>query len=45
MEWDRIMSTWQEWFTEIGVTDYTLIKRKAITKEKEELKDLINENQ
>jgi hypothetical protein len=44
MEWDRIMSTWQEWFTEIGVTDYTLIKRKAITKEKEELKDLINEN-
>jgi len=40
MEWDRIMETWESWFNEIGVNDYTMIKRKAITKEKEQLKDI-----
>lgn len=44
MEWDRIIGTWEEWFNEIGITEYTLIKRKAISKEKEQLKDIINGN-
>lgn len=41
MEWDHIMEMWSEWFREIGITDYTLIKRKAISKEKEQLSDII----
>ena len=40
MEWDRIMETWESWFNEIGVSEYTMIKRKAISKEKEQLKDI-----
>ncbi len=40
MEWDRIMELWQSWFDEIGVSDYTMIKRKAISKEKEQLRDI-----
>ncbi|MBN1116537.1 MAG: hypothetical protein JXA77_05015 [Bacteroidales bacterium] len=42
MEWDSIMNMWSEWFKEIGVEDYTLIKRKAISKEIEEIKDIIS---
>ncbi|MBN1417033.1 MAG: hypothetical protein JW973_18195, partial [Bacteroidales bacterium] len=41
MEWDHIMEMWSEWFGEIGISDYTLIKRKAISKEKEQLSDII----
>ena len=43
MEWDNIMNLWAEWFKEIGITNYTLIKRKAISKEIEEIKNLIGE--
>lgn len=42
MEWDSIINLWSEWFNEIGIGRYSLIKRKAITKEKEQLKDIIN---
>jgi hypothetical protein len=41
MEWDRIMDRWSEWFTEINVPEYTIIKRKAISKEKELIEDII----
>jgi len=41
LEWDRVMNLWQNWFNKIGVEDYTLIKRKAISKEKEEISDLV----
>ena len=41
MEWDRIMSIWEEWFNKIGVKNYTLIKRGAISKELEQIKEVI----
>lgn len=41
MEWDRIMGIWEEWFASIGVKKYTLIKRGAITKELEQIKELL----
>ena len=41
MEWDNIMALWEEWFKEIGIQKYTLIKRTAITKEKEMLTDIV----
>jgi hypothetical protein len=41
MEWDRVMDRWSEWFTEINVPEHTIIKRKAISKEKELIEDII----
>jgi hypothetical protein len=42
MEWDHIINLWAEWFQEIGISKYTLIKRTAISKEKEQLSDIVN---
>ena len=41
MEWDRIMDLWTEWFNEMNISKYTLIKRKAITKEIEQIQDIV----
>jgi hypothetical protein len=41
MEWDRIMAIWEDWFTKIGVKQYTLIKRGAISKELEQIEDVV----
>jgi hypothetical protein len=41
MEWDRIMAVWEEWFEKIGIQEYTLIKRGSITKEIEQVKDVV----
>ena len=41
MEWDRMMGVWEDWFARIGVKKYTLIKRGAITKELEQIKELL----
>lgn len=41
MEWDRIMGIWEEWFNKIGVEKYTLIKRGAISKELEQIQEVI----
>jgi len=44
MEWDRIMNVWEEWFDKIGVKKYTLIKRGAISKELEQIKEALEES-
>ena len=44
MEWERIMTVWEEWFDKIGVKKYTLIKRGAITKELEQIKEVLEES-
>ena len=41
MEWDRIMEMWKQWFDSMGIKDYTFIKRKAISKEIEQVKDIV----
>ncbi|MEQ9375726.1 MAG: hypothetical protein RIG68_11140 [Imperialibacter sp.] len=43
MEWDRIMTVWEDWFDKIDIKEYTLIKRGAISKEKEQIKEIVNE--
>jgi hypothetical protein len=43
LEWDRIMERWGEWFNKINVPEYTIIKRKAISKEKEMINDIITQ--
>lgn len=42
-EWDHITNLWSDWFKEIGISDsnYTLIKRSAISKEKEQIEDIV----
>lgn len=41
MEWDRIMGIWEDWFQRIGVKKYTLIKRGAISKELEQISEIL----
>ncbi len=41
MEWDRIMMVWEDWFNEIDINKYTMIKRGAISKEKEQIEEVI----
>ena len=44
MEWDNIMNLWSEWFSEIEIEKYTLLKRKANSKEVETIKDILEED-
>ena len=44
MEWDRIMAIWEDWFEEVGVKGYTLIKRGAISKELEQIRNVLRES-
>ncbi len=41
LEWDHIMNTWEEWFNTIGINRYTLVKRGSITKEIEQIRDIV----
>ena len=41
MEWDRIMAIWEDWFDKIGVKNYSIIKRGAISKELEQIKEVL----
>jgi len=41
LEWDRMMGTWEEWFDGMGIKNYTLIKRGSITKELEQVKEVV----
>ena len=40
LEFDRIMDMWKEWFDSMDIKNYTFIKRKAITKEIEQVKEI-----
>ncbi|HLF35006.1 MAG TPA: hypothetical protein VI583_12260 [Cyclobacteriaceae bacterium] len=44
LEWDRIMSMWNEWFEEISIPASAVIKRQAISKEKEMIAEIIGAN-
>jgi hypothetical protein len=41
LEWDHIMDMWRTWFDSMNINDYTFIKRKAIDKEIEQVKEII----
>jgi len=40
-EWDHITNLWDDWFKEIGISQKNLIKRSAISKEKEQITDIV----
>jgi hypothetical protein len=44
LEWDRIINMWNEWFEEISIPEYAVIKRQAISKEKEMIAEIIGSN-
>ena len=44
-EWDHITNVWSDWFKEIGISNYSLIKRSAISKEKEQITDIVEGKQ
>ena len=43
LEWDHIMSNWEEWFTRMDIKKYTMVKRGSITKELEQIKEIVKE--
>jgi hypothetical protein len=42
MEWDRIMDLWTRWFGKMDIEHYEFIKRRALTKETEQITDFIS---
>jgi len=44
LEWDHLMSIWEDWFNTIGIKKYTMVKRSSITKEMEQIKKSIAES-
>lgn len=42
LEWDRMMQIWEEWFNGMGIKEYTVIKRGSITKELEQVKEVVD---
>lgn len=42
MEWDRIQELWQGWFDNMGIKNYKFIKRTALSKEKDMIKEIMS---
>ena len=43
MEWDHIMRNWEDWFNRMDIKKYTLVKRGSITKELEQIKEIVKD--
>jgi hypothetical protein len=41
LEWDHVMEIWTQWFDSMKINKYTFIKRKAISKEVEQIKEIV----
>ncbi len=41
LEWDRINDLWEEWFDSMNIEDYMFVKRMALSKEKDILKEIL----
>jgi len=41
LEWDRVMELWESWFASMNIKDYVFIKRTAISKEKDMLREIM----
>ena len=41
MEWDRVIELWEAWFDSMEVTDYQFMKRGALSKEKDMLREIL----
>ena len=43
MEWDRVIDLWEEWFDSMKIDNYEFVKRMALSKEKDMLREIIEE--
>ena len=41
MEWDRVIALWEEWFDSMQIKDYQFVKRMALSKEKDLLREIL----
>jgi hypothetical protein len=41
MEWDRVVALWDQWFASMGIKDYQFVKRMALSKEKDLLREIL----
>ena len=44
MEWDRVMALWEEWFDSMQIKDYLFVKRMALSKEKDMLREILEDS-
>ena len=43
MEWDRVIDLWEEWFDSMKIDDYEFVKRMALSKEKDMLREILED--
>jgi len=41
LEWDRVIELWEEWFDSMEIKDYEFVKRMALSKEKDMLREIM----
>jgi len=41
MEWDRVIELWEAWFDSMKIEDYQFVKRMALSKEKDILREIL----
>ena len=41
MEWDRVIELWEGWFDSMKIKDYQFVKRMALSKEKDLLREIL----
>jgi len=41
MEWDRVIELWEQWFESMKIEDYQFMKRGALSKEKDMLREIL----
>jgi hypothetical protein len=41
LEWDRVIVLWEEWFDSMQIKDYEFVKRMALSKEKDMLREIM----
>jgi len=43
LEWDRVNDLWKAWFDSMKIDDYVFIKRMALSKEKDMLREILED--
>lgn len=44
MEWDRVIDLWEHWFDSMKINDYEFVKRMALSKEKDILREILEDS-
>ena len=44
MEWDHVIDLWEEWFDSMKIDDYEFVKRMALSKEKDMLREILEDS-